>query len=202
VAAWTDRSGLGRHATQSASNQRPLRQGAAVRFDGADDALRADSLAVVLSGADHPFSAFLVFRQASMGTEMRPFTLASDTNAAPLHTLLLSASGGVASVVRRDGASLSKSLACGASNTSLRVFGHVFSGTSSSASLDATASTGDLSVGAAALTTCGLGARRTSSGYDRFLAGDLMEVAVFDRALTPWERTMLERGLRAKWGVA
>ena len=207
VARWEDKSGNGRHATQSTSGNRPLRKAAiqagksVLRFDGSNDSLPVDSVASTLSGDDTAFTMFVVAKNTGSNADRVVFSAGSSSTANPMRELALASDQ--LSYFRRDDSNSSS----GGANASTRttgfgVIGVVQQATSHTMYLNgasvhsASANIGSVTANRATVGCLG----RTSDAA--FFDGDIAEIIIYNAALSDTDRASLESHLMTKWAIS
>ena len=198
VGYWRDRSGNGRHATQSTAASRPVVQPsqinsrAVIRFDGTDDRMAIPSL-----GAQ-AFTVICVGKKWSATTDafialgntanFVPYAIADLTGLGTYGTKSTGGANGVfAGTTTRRLLSTSPFLALQDSAISIRVDG---------APLDLN----DTGTSAASVTSFSLLGAKTGGG-NIFGKQEFGELLVYDRALTAAERRKVEVYLARRWGI-
>jgi len=225
VARWEDKSGNGRHATQSTSGSRPTRKTAiqnslgVLRFDGTDDFLDSTDFLDLTSG--QAMTAFVVFKRASTGRFEHLLSKYGFSNAlndstqkgwnwAFLDTNTLRASY---TTFANNGAStrLSNSTVTASSFTVLTLKSSA--GSLSSSTMYRNSSVIASSATATAMETLDdtsyavtIGALRytfnaATEKYLAFTSGDFAEIIMYDSALSDANRAAVESYLISKWGI-
>lgn len=204
VATWADSSGNSNAATQATSSKRPLYKVgiqnslAAVLFDGTDDVLTANSLAATFTGNDKPSTVVMVFRKTSNSGSQAFFSFGNSGLSSNYHYLFIT--GGAYNEERSSGGVAARS--GGTPDTSAHIISNVFTGTALSVLIDGSAVINNQGFDTASITfdQFALGALARIS-MSEFLAGYLMEVAVYDSALSTTDRQSVESYLKTKWGT-
>ncbi|RYG26548.1 hypothetical protein EON82_02880 [bacterium] len=211
IAAWRDKSGLGRHATQATTARRPalassaLNGRNAVRFDEVDDTL-AVSGAGSIAQSVYGITVFVVTIPRALPAGMSLYISTANPAASRSWLSLPSAAQHFG---RRLDADTGQTLSFGTltAGTPVLVTDHVdlvnnlvtgyLSGTSlgqvayqTGAPAEPTSNTASGSVQIGSL-----------NGSSTFANQDLGEIVVFSRALTSAERRAVEGYLRVKWGI-
>lgn len=198
VSVWADKSGNGRNATQATGGKQPaytntLNGKNIVTFQGTDDTLQIAANAAFNSASQ---TLIVIARQAAAADEIiwhksssvsanglsiryrtdRLFVIYSENTAAvlqPLHTVFDPTAANVFSMTMEPSAQ------------GIHINGVVRGTNTVSATYNDN-------------TTVWLGSRRDAG---TFLNGDIAEVLFFSRALSPSERSRIEKALGRKWGI-
>lgn len=201
IASWTSRTGSlsasqGTTAAMPVFAANAINGRAAVVFDGADDTLRADGVADLLSGTAVPFSWFTVERAASVGGNRVALSM---VGGATFHHAYNSDAHVVFSRANDAGVGAAAIDATGVATTNATVASYVYDGSGLTAWRDgAPVATGGPAGGSFTATAFAIGAAANTSA---FYAGAIGEALVYARALSSAERATVEAYLKAKWGT-
>ena len=211
VAYWGDKSGAGRHVTQTTSNNRPtlkfnIRNGRPVlRFDGTNDGLKGTEGS---SSVDIPYSLFVVYQSSDAAAVITGFNRVSGSNT--VEGLRKSAANTLQGIQQNGSDTVTVTGA--ASDASWHIAELLMFGTASSLTFDLRVSGG----AAVQMTTP---RTRDASALDRvlgvgfgynlplptfaaeFFAGDIAEILCYEKALSTAERQTVERALGKKYGI-
>lgn len=212
VSAWADQSGNGSDAVQTGAAAQPtwvengINGRAVLRFDGTDDVLIGSNNGYNPSGGD--FTMIVVHQRSTSATWTAPFTFSQPGGAhgAPLMTWRNNTEQfGINNVGRAD-AGVFVNLAASARETHVSTIqrrggtsgngGALTVRSMGNATLSEARGTQGWSSNASAGYAVG---RHWSEGTGHYLAGDVAEVIVYDRVLTPAERTRVEAYLAKKY---
>lgn len=209
IARWEDKSGNGRHVTQSTSNNRPVRKTAVqngrdiVRFDGSNDSFVNTSAQF----ANAPFSAFLVCSRTSLSSAN--CALIAEYNSTTAAYLALALNQGTSgtfpsavSIFRVAQAALPSYLFTGAGTA--RVLSYFSAGVSSGSvtvgvRMDGTP--GGAPATSGLLTNASINIGAAQNGTADFFNGDIAEILLYSRQLNASEIVTVETYLSTKWGV-
>lgn len=229
VARWEDKSGNGRHATQSTSGDRPLRKAAiqggkdVLRFDGSNDSLSiASSTATFkfLHSADS--TVFVVFKSgttANPGHSYYAVLYTSDSresvvgfgfgtyDASPANdaidiAITRGVGGTAAAYMAADNAFPSNTFAVASivGKPGDGVAANRVSYRKNGGSAVATnAATGAVST---ANSQADLTIGNVAATYSAYLNGDIAEIIIYDSALSDADREAVENYLLAKWAIS
>lgn len=210
VDTWPDSSGAGNNGTGTTTT-RPLykqnvRQGLpAVRFDGTDDYIAIDGIASTLTGADKPFTVFVVARSALEAANHNYFTLERTTSSIPVHEIFRNASTTRSNFrsLRRDDANVQVSTDVQAAHVGGKaaIVMESFTGTTTTGRVNGIRKWKNTAydVGTATFDSASLGKWRRANLAP--LDGDIFEVLVYDQALPESVQDSVGASLSAKWGI-
>lgn len=210
VGGWADLSGNANHAQQGTGSLKPLWKTGiqnglpGVKFDGTDDYIFADAVAVALSGADIPYSIVFACRPVSIAGTGTWASFGSNASGTPKN-YHAQASGNhfaartddVGSTVSRNPAS--KPYVAGTSEVSAWVFAGTTLSSYQNGSAIETAVPYDVT--GVTVDQFTLGRRREFSGLFQPINGYIFEFLIFSRAISNTERQTCETGLRTWWGI-
>ncbi|MCS7305833.1 MAG: LamG domain-containing protein [Thermoguttaceae bacterium] len=203
VQTWQDQSGQGNHATQSTSGIQPSKVDnfwagrPVVRFDGSDDRLQLPTTAG-LGIQNHDYEMFLVARSQSSGIQ---FIISGGVNE-HYEVHLNSTAGGQGVRFIPNPPWTTQAVDYGThqqfTNGAFHAFGARVDGNIGYIRVNGVQST-DTATGAQSTQNVNLylGTRGNAASYP--LGGDLAEVLIYKRALTPAERTQVETYLMDRW---
>jgi len=226
VARWQDKSGNGRHATQSTSGSRPLRKTAiqggkdVLRFDGTDDVIALES-DLALNAAQSLFVVFKptstittssygqllsggTFSGAGTGTSQFGLSLGSTSGSIQNERLLLfvvAEDGNGNAQVYGHGQTSADVSGCTLVYYSFASTGNTFAGrVNGSASFATAADPGGFSSIQSRRPT--VFRRVGSAPSSSFCAADVCEIIIYNSALSDADRSAIESYLMTKWGIA
>jgi hypothetical protein len=215
VARLADKSGNGRHATQDTQSLRPLRRTAiqagldVVRFDGADDSLRAANVFT----ATTEYTVFFVGRGDAINDNGRAFLslapTATSTNGYFHYVYRNDLANKSRAMFTTNGSeqSLSSDTASGITYNAFHCMSAVHSATgrewwiNSASQGTANTATGSAAFSSAELRLGWYYARSAGEGFFP-LSGDIGEVLVYGSALSDANRSAVESYLMNKWGIS
>jgi hypothetical protein len=211
VGYWGDKSGTGRHVTQTDNNNRPtlklnIRNGRPVlRFDGTNDGLKGTEGS---SSVGIPYSLFVVYQSSDATASITVFSRISGSNT--VEGLRKSAADTLQGIQQNGTASVTVTATAAGANWHIAEL--FMFGTASSLTYDVRVNGG----AAVQMTTA---RTRDATALDRvlgigfaynlspgtfaaeFLSGDIAEILCYSRALSTSERQTVERALGQKYGI-
>jgi hypothetical protein len=207
VTQWNDVSGNARHATQGTSANRP-KSGTrtinginAIDFDGTNDYLFNNGVAASFSGADKPFTVFIMQARDVTGN-LVPWSLGNTTTGTPYFwqrgdTLQLRDSSSNITVLTTTGISAATPLFATFRSSGLNFTGYL------NKTLVNTGTAYDR--GTITLNRGTIGAFSSIGGvvgtFGEFFNGLIGELIYYDRELTDLEVTQVHDYLSVKWGI-
>jgi hypothetical protein len=208
VATWNDESGLGNHATQATSGNRPVyltnqQNGLpGVAFTAASTHyLVANGVAAVQNGSDLPCTVFVV---AKNDLETGGSTIINWASSASTTQRMLIDFGSVFRSIRRDnaGSQVIVGATTALGSAAARIATTSFSGTAVSFFLDAAANGGAAqNVGTMTIDVFSIGAHFRSGSAQVPWDGTLYEVVIYDTELSGTNRGLVETYLDTKWAI-
>lgn len=207
VSQWSDKSGNEKHVIQTIATRQPqylTNNSPTINFDGIDDYLESESLALTVAGDDIPFSVLAVLNYTERGVVQRAINFGSTTDATVFHTVLGLDSTGLYSrqiTQRRATDTLQGMTATGSITNTNSIVGNVFTGAEGSLYLD-----GSLSITGAQNTAAFFPNTFTIGALKRTFISDYSQMAMYEIVLvssviTITNRQKLEGYLAHKWGL-
>ena len=204
VGYWRDRSGNGRHATQSTAASRPVvgsQNGRkALTFDGSNDFMSADAAAAVFAGTDTPWT---VLAAIDMNSTANSSPWAASRNDAFAGRYLARVVSNTWNHLFTDDSGVNKAIATGTPvSLDPSVLTVIKQGATASISvLGATVLSGADASGTATPTTFTVGAHNNLGGVTSYSSLNALEVLAYSRALSTAERRKVEVYLARRWGI-
>jgi hypothetical protein len=208
VEQWDDKSGNGRHATQSTAGSRPEFDGSGseLLFNGSSHFLECDDLASVAAGDDKPWTFFAVTVAENHFLSHRNIVSfgADPDSLNGFHHQLRYTSAGTPQSDRRAGAASQQVAGSFDIRDTSVILGKVFTGSLGSLFVngdeDASGSQDVDSMGES-LNLFTIGARRREAGVDRHFPGSISEIVFLGEAADTKKRQLVEGYLAWKWGL-
>jgi hypothetical protein len=211
VARWQDKSGNGRHATQSTANARPVLKTSiknsknVLRFDGSNDWLQSNFTSV------SQYSMFIVCKRISSASNIYGnftwiFGIGKNldvSTASRLTQLGFTSSPdtfiwdprpgtGTISITRNDNFNVHSCIAPLGAGTARYLLNGANEQTLNASALNGTTNTP---------LVASIGITTWDKSFPFFLNGDVSEILVYDKALTTTQRQSIESYLNAKWAL-
>jgi hypothetical protein len=209
VDVWADQSGNGRDFSAPASGNRPAYSDViagkpVLTFDGTDDYLLGNAASLSIAQNVSGLSVFTAYRQ-SVATTFRLFNLSIGTSNNSARVLTGGNGTQLVFNARREDVDSVAALAGGTQPTTLQLgafFARYSAGTGAifqngaSAVDSAFTSAGNTSNTASLRATIG-----TGLNFANYMAGNVCEIIVYRRAVTPEERATITAYLMSRWGI-
>lgn len=205
ISQWNDLSKWQRHLTAT-TTARPLysifNKKPAVLFDGTSDVLRADGVATRFSGDDKPITVCAVYNTTSLSASGKSLLSFGKSGGAGIINISTDGATNRLSTYKCDDSS--NALTCSAGTNTVGLHYMIFTTTGkvggfyqdgfAKGTLDQ-----NLNVTPTTLNVFGVGALMASGSASEYMAGYIMELAVFSRVISREERKLIEAYLHRKW---